>query len=41
MGDDYQVPECFTEDLFEVMGPQRPDYRWLVRTLSRDLAVRD
>ena len=30
-GDDYEVPECFKEDLFEVMGSERPDYRWLVR----------
>lgn len=32
LGADYQVPACFSEDLFEVMGSERPDYRWLVRT---------
>ena len=31
LGDDYEVPRCFQEDLFEVMGASRPDYRWLVR----------
>lgn len=30
LGDDYEVPLCFREDLFEVMGAERPDYRWLV-----------
>ena len=30
LGDDYEVPLCFQEDLFEVMGAERPDYRWLV-----------
>jgi len=25
-----QVPEYFSEDLFSVMGAQRPDWRWLV-----------
>lgn len=33
MGEDYEVPTCFREDLFEVMGSGRPDYRWLVRPL--------
>ncbi|GAA5861106.1 hypothetical protein JCM3774_002192 [Rhodotorula dairenensis] len=30
LGDDYRVPACFSEDLFEVMGAERPDYRWLI-----------
>lgn len=34
LGDDYSVPECFREDLFEVMGSSRPDYRWLVSLIS-------
>jgi hypothetical protein len=25
-----QVPEYFAEDLFSVLGDQRPDYRWLI-----------
>ncbi|GAA5828319.1 hypothetical protein JCM3770_000471 [Rhodotorula araucariae] len=29
-GDDYEVPPCFGEDLFSVMGDERPDYRWLI-----------
>ncbi|BGP39349.1 hypothetical protein JCM10449v2_003287 [Rhodotorula kratochvilovae] len=29
-GDDYGVPPCFGEDLFSVMGDERPDYRWLI-----------
>ncbi|BGP24048.1 transcription factor jumonji/aspartyl beta-hydroxylase domain containing protein [Rhodotorula toruloides] len=28
--EDYDVPECFSEDLFGVMGEERPDYRWLI-----------
>jgi hypothetical protein len=32
MGDEFEVPELFGEDLFRVMGPERPDYRWLVGT---------
>ena len=28
--EDYQVPECFGEDLFNVLGAQRPDHRWLI-----------
>ena len=27
---DYTVPEYFSEDLFSVLGKQRPDYRWLI-----------
>ena len=30
LGADYQVPRCFREDFFDVMGDERPDYRWLV-----------
>lgn len=30
LADDYQVPEYFAEDLFSVMGDQRPDWRWLI-----------
>ncbi|GAA5874674.1 hypothetical protein JCM8547_003953 [Rhodosporidiobolus lusitaniae] len=29
-GDDYEVPKCFSEDLFSIMGDERPDYRWLI-----------
>ena len=28
--DDYQIPECFKEDLFTVLGTQRPDHQWLI-----------
>lgn len=35
MGDEYQVPPIFGEDLFRVMGAQRPDYRWLIVGPSR------
>ncbi|KAI4201214.1 MAG: hypothetical protein LQ350_003391 [Teloschistes chrysophthalmus] len=27
---DYWPPECFGEDLFDVLGEQRPDRRWLI-----------
>ena len=27
---DYEPPECFQEDLFTVLGDQRPDHRWLI-----------
>lgn len=30
MGDEYNPPEIFGRDLFELLGPERPDYRWLV-----------
>ncbi|KAK4057778.1 hypothetical protein OIO90_000997 [Microbotryomycetes sp. JL221] len=30
LGDDFVVPECFRQDLFEVMGNMRPNYRWLI-----------
>ncbi|KAI1003530.1 hypothetical protein K3495_g4675 [Podosphaera aphanis] len=26
----YWTPECFEEDLFTVLGDQRPDFRWLI-----------
>jgi hypothetical protein len=26
----YWIPECFGEDLFDVLGDQRPDRRWLI-----------
>jgi len=29
-GGSYQPPECFGEDLFTLLGEQRPDYRWLI-----------
>ncbi|KAG8889354.1 hypothetical protein FRB98_004638 [Tulasnella sp. 332] len=31
MGDEYTPPETFGRDFFELLGPERPDYRWLVR----------
>eukprot|EP00667_Euglena_gracilis_P006218 EG_transcript_6270 len=30
LADDYSVPAYFEEDLFKVLGPSRPDYRWLI-----------
>jgi hypothetical protein len=27
---DYEPPKCFQEDLFTVLGDQRPDHRWLI-----------
>ena len=27
---DYWAPDCFGEDLFSVLGEQRPDSRWLI-----------
>ncbi|KAH7108417.1 Clavaminate synthase-like protein [Auriculariales sp. MPI-PUGE-AT-0066] len=35
MGKEYNVPPIFGEDLFRVMGQQRPDYRWLIVGPSR------
>ena len=29
-GGDYWPPDCFGEDLFALLGPQRPDSRWLI-----------
>ncbi|TGO62931.1 hypothetical protein BCON_0016g00240 [Botryotinia convoluta] len=26
----YQIPSCFGEDLFQVLGPNRPDDKWLI-----------
>lgn len=28
--EDYAVPEYFSDDLFNVLGENRPDYRWLI-----------
>ncbi|VAI91527.1 unnamed protein product [Triticum turgidum subsp. durum] len=30
MGSDYEVPVYFQEDLFKVLGEERPDYRWVI-----------
>ncbi|XP_057805276.1 arginine-specific demethylase JMJ22 [Salvia miltiorrhiza] len=30
LGMDYEVPEYFSEDLFSVLGSERPDYRWII-----------
>lgn len=27
---DYWAPDCFGEDLFTILGDQRPDSRWLI-----------
>ncbi|KZV86220.1 Clavaminate synthase-like protein [Exidia glandulosa HHB12029] len=35
MGEEFEVPAIFGEDLFRVMGAQRPDYRWLIAGPSR------
>jgi hypothetical protein len=29
-GGEYWSPDCFGEDLFHVLGKQRPDHRWLI-----------
>lgn len=29
-GGQYSIPTCFQEDLFDVLGDQRPDRRWLI-----------
>lgn len=29
-GGHYSIPECFEEDLFDVLDNQRPDRRWLI-----------
>lgn len=29
-GSPYSIPACFQEDLFDVLGDQRPDRRWLI-----------
>jgi hypothetical protein len=28
--DDFEVPKYFSDDLFQVLGNQRPDYQWLI-----------
>lgn len=30
LGLDYNVPEYFNEDLFSVLGKERPDFRWII-----------
>ncbi|XP_051152452.1 arginine-specific demethylase JMJ22 [Andrographis paniculata] len=30
LGEDYEVPSYFDEDLFGVLGKDRPDYRWII-----------
>ncbi|CAO2827158.1 unnamed protein product [Amaranthus hypochondriacus] len=30
LGDEYEVPIYFREDLFSVLGEERPDYRWVI-----------
>ncbi|XP_045795815.1 F-box protein At5g06550 [Trifolium pratense] len=30
LGLDYEVPVYFREDLFDVLGNERPDYRWII-----------
>ncbi|KAI3688012.1 hypothetical protein L1987_81718 [Smallanthus sonchifolius] len=30
LGQDYEVPVYFNEDLFSVLGNERPDYRWII-----------
>ncbi|XP_038697866.1 F-box protein At5g06550 [Tripterygium wilfordii] len=30
LGSDYEVPPYFREDLFSVLGKERPDYRWII-----------
>ncbi|RZC84200.1 hypothetical protein C5167_046984 [Papaver somniferum] len=30
MGSDYEAPQYFREDLFAVLGKERPDYRWVI-----------
>lgn len=30
LGKEYKVPEYFREDLFSVLGEERPDYRWII-----------
>ena len=32
---DFAVPQFFTQDLFSVLGPARPDYRWLIIAAAR------
>eukprot|EP00301_Raphidiophrys_heterophryoidea_P025293 c8453_g1_i2.p1 GENE.c8453_g1_i2~~c8453_g1_i2.p1 ORF type:complete len:308 (-),score=69.35 c8453_g1_i2:210-1133(-) len=30
LAEEYEVPQYFKEDFFEVLGPDRPDHRWLI-----------
>lgn len=30
LGMDYRLPGYFSEDLFNVLGDERPDYRWII-----------
>jgi hypothetical protein len=30
LGSEYEVPVYFREDLFGVLGNERPDYRWII-----------
>ncbi|KAF8396326.1 hypothetical protein HHK36_017941 [Tetracentron sinense] len=30
LGSDYEVPVYFKEDLFSILGNERPDYRWVI-----------
>ncbi|KAL2933640.1 hypothetical protein RDABS01_016759 [Bienertia sinuspersici] len=30
LGNEYEVPVYFREDLFSVLGEERPDYRWII-----------
>jgi hypothetical protein len=32
---DFSVPQFFTQDLFSVLGPLRPDFRWLIIAAAR------
>ena len=32
---DFTVPPFFSQDLFSVLGPSRPDYRWLIIAAAR------
>lgn len=34
LGADFAAPEPFRDDLFKVLGDERPNYRWLVSTCS-------
>ena len=35
LAEDFTTPQFFTQDLFSVLGPQRPDYRWLIIAAAR------
>ncbi|KAL9055483.1 MAG: hypothetical protein Q9206_003110 [Seirophora lacunosa] len=38
-GGHYSIPECFEEDLFDVLDNQRPDRRWLIIGPKRSVYV--